>query len=214
MEAQRVVYPMGKPTIPHLQRCQGFAVGRTTASPFPPWISGILGFCSIMVKTDGFWHRIPKPGYDLDIEYNVSSMERLQEMYFGAKMDEEQFGTGIQRILDDCRSQQLSEPDFQVQGHTFRAVFTPREAGVGEKEDAGRTERQNRALVYIRQHGRITRAEYEEISGLPVHTAKGELAGMVKTGLIIRRGGGRNHWYELRDSGGVPQSAPQNPTGN
>jgi ATP-dependent DNA helicase RecG len=126
----------------------------------------------------------------------------------------EQFGTGIQRILDDCRSQQLSEPDFQVQGHTFRVVFTPREAGVGDKEDAGRTERQNRALDYIRQHGRITRAEYEEISGLPVHTAKRELAGMVKTGLIIRRGGGRNHWYELRDSGGVPQSAPQNPTGN
>lgn len=41
------------------------------------------------LRTDRFWHRIPKPGYDSDIEYNVSSMERLQEMYFGAKMDDE-----------------------------------------------------------------------------------------------------------------------------
>jgi predicted restriction endonuclease len=39
------------------------------------------------LTTDGFWHRIPKPGYDPDIEYYVSSMERLQEMYFGARMD-------------------------------------------------------------------------------------------------------------------------------
>ena len=43
------------------------------------------------LRTDRFWHRIPKPGYDADIEYNVSSMERLREMYFGAKMDGELF---------------------------------------------------------------------------------------------------------------------------
>jgi predicted restriction endonuclease len=41
------------------------------------------------LKTDGFWHIIPKPGYDPDIEYNVSSMERLQEMYYVARMDDE-----------------------------------------------------------------------------------------------------------------------------
>jgi len=126
----------------------------------------------------------------------------------------EQFGTGIQRILDDCRSQQLPEPDFQVQGHSFRAVFTPREARIGVEEDAGRTDRQKKALSYIRQHGMITRSRYEAISGLPVHTAKRELARMVKAGLIVRRGGGRNYWYELRDSGDVPQGVPQDPMGN
>ena len=43
------------------------------------------------LRTDCFWHRIPKPGYDPDIECNVGSMERLREMYFGAKMDDELF---------------------------------------------------------------------------------------------------------------------------
>jgi ATP-dependent DNA helicase RecG len=37
----------------------------------------------------------------------------------------EQFGTGIQRILDDCRSQELPEPNFEIAGNTFRAKFTP-----------------------------------------------------------------------------------------
>ena len=31
---------------------------------------------------------------------------------------------------------------------------------------------------------------------------------------IVRRGGGRNYWYELRDSGDVPQGVPQDPMGN
>ena len=48
------------------------------------------------LRTDCFWHRIPKPDYDPDIEYNVSSMERLREMYFGAKMDDELFALMIQ----------------------------------------------------------------------------------------------------------------------
>ncbi len=44
------------------------------------------------LKTDWFWQRIPKPGYDPNIEYNVKSMARLRDMYVGAKMDDELFG--------------------------------------------------------------------------------------------------------------------------
>ena len=121
----------------------------------------------------------------------------------------EQFGTGIQRILDDCHFYQVPEPDFQVSGHAFRTVFTPRLAetvrAVGKKE----TDRQNLALNYIRQHGRITRAKYEEISGLPVHTAKRVLDRMIKAGLVFRQGRGRSYWYTLRDKGSVPQNVPQ-----
>jgi ATP-dependent DNA helicase RecG len=124
----------------------------------------------------------------------------------------EQFGTGIQRILDDCRAQHLPEPEFQVHGHTFRAVFKLRETTAVAEEDAKRTNRQTIALSYIRQHGRMTRSQYQEISGLPLHTAKRELARMVKVGLIVRHGAGRSYWYELRDRESVPQSVPQDLT--
>ena len=43
------------------------------------------------LKTDGFWHRLPKPGYDPETEYNIKSMNRLREVYYGAKMDNELF---------------------------------------------------------------------------------------------------------------------------
>ena len=39
------------------------------------------------LKTDGFWERLPKPGYDPETEYNIKSMNRLRDLYYGAKMD-------------------------------------------------------------------------------------------------------------------------------
>jgi len=43
------------------------------------------------LKTDGFWQRLPKQGYDPETEYNIKSMNRLREVYYGAKMDNELF---------------------------------------------------------------------------------------------------------------------------
>ena len=43
------------------------------------------------LKTDGFWHLIQNPGYENQININLSSMTKLREVYAGARMDEELF---------------------------------------------------------------------------------------------------------------------------
>ncbi len=43
------------------------------------------------LQSDGFWYRIAKPGYDSKIDYNVSSMTRLREIYAGARLDDALF---------------------------------------------------------------------------------------------------------------------------
>ncbi|MBI9092945.1 MAG: HNH endonuclease [Desulfobacterium sp.] len=55
--------------------------GKTTsmAYPFP------------RLKSDGFWERVPHPGYDPVTDYNVSSMVQLRKIYAGARMDQELF---------------------------------------------------------------------------------------------------------------------------
>ena len=58
----------------------------------PPGSTTSMTYPFSRLKTDGFWERIPKPGYDPNVEYNVKSMARLREMYVGAKMDDELFG--------------------------------------------------------------------------------------------------------------------------
>ena len=41
------------------------------------------------LKTDGFWHLVPNPGYEANIDMQFSSMTRLREVCAGAKMDDE-----------------------------------------------------------------------------------------------------------------------------
>jgi len=57
-------------------------LGSTTsmAYPFP------------RLKTEGFWHLFPNPGFETRIDMEFSSMTRLREVCGGAKMDEELFG--------------------------------------------------------------------------------------------------------------------------
>jgi putative restriction endonuclease len=43
------------------------------------------------LKTDSFWHLIPNPGYEDQININFSSMTRLREVCAGAKMDDDLF---------------------------------------------------------------------------------------------------------------------------
>lgn len=43
------------------------------------------------LQKDGFWHRVTNPGYDAQKNYNVTSIAKLNEIYAGARLDEELF---------------------------------------------------------------------------------------------------------------------------
>ena len=61
------------------------------SSIMPPGSTTSIAYPFSRMKTDGFWQRLPKPGYDPETEYNIKSMNRLREVYYGAKMDNELF---------------------------------------------------------------------------------------------------------------------------
>ena len=61
------------------------------SSIMPPGSKTSMAYPFSRLKTDGFWQRLPKPGYDPETEYNIKSMNRLREVYYGAKMDNELF---------------------------------------------------------------------------------------------------------------------------
>ena len=60
-------------------------------SVMPPGSKTSMAYPFSRLRTDGFWQRITKPGYDPEVEYNVKSMHRIREMYAGAKMDDDLF---------------------------------------------------------------------------------------------------------------------------
>ncbi len=57
----------------------------------PPRSPTSMAYPFSRLHSDGFWHRLPREGYDPGIEYNIGSMKRLREIYLGARLDDELF---------------------------------------------------------------------------------------------------------------------------
>ncbi|OGV66337.1 MAG: hypothetical protein A2498_15315 [Lentisphaerae bacterium RIFOXYC12_FULL_60_16] len=62
---------------------------------------------------------------DLRREHESKPRNRLIANAFFLIKYVEQFGTGTRRIIDDCRSKGLPEPEFKVRPGTFIATFRP-----------------------------------------------------------------------------------------
>ena len=136
---------------------------------------------------------------DLWRQHESKPRNRLLAQAFFLIKYVEQFGTGIQRILDDCHAQKVPEPAFEVHGQTFRAIFKPGKVTGKPKMDVELNERQKTVLEYVRQHGRIIRAEYEKLTGVSYRTAVREINELVSNGHLQRCGGGRDQgrWHPV-----------------
>jgi len=57
----------------------------------PPGSKGNMAYPFPRLKTDGFWHLVPNPGYEDQINIEFSSMSKLREVCAGARLDDELF---------------------------------------------------------------------------------------------------------------------------
>jgi len=58
------------------------------AAIMPPGSKTSMAYPFPRLKTEGFWHLVPNPGFEAKIDIDFSSMRRLQQVCAGAKMDE------------------------------------------------------------------------------------------------------------------------------
>jgi len=62
----------------------------------------------------------------------------------------------------------------------------------------GLNERQIKAVMYVKEKGRITNKEYQEIAGVSNKTAYLELSDAVEKGVFVLEGSGRRIGYALK----------------
>jgi putative restriction endonuclease len=62
------------------------------AAIMPPGSTTSMAYPFPRLKTEGFWHLAPNPGFEAKTDMDFSSMSRLRQVCAGAKMDEELFG--------------------------------------------------------------------------------------------------------------------------
>ena len=89
----------------------------------------------------------------------------------------------------------MPEPVFEE--ITKNLVITFRKYKISEQEIQKLNERQKQAIEYLKTHKKITRSEYVKLTGSAERTAFRDIEELFKDKIIIRKGAGKQTYYEL-----------------
>jgi len=96
-----------------------------------------------------------------------------QVFYYGELR--EKWGTGTSRMIALCRKHGIPEPEFSAHPDWFSVTFT-KDLYTDERLLAlGLSDRQVKAVRYVKEHGTITNKEYRELEGVTDRTALRDL---------------------------------------
>lgn len=122
-----------------------------------------------------------------------------QAFYFAGWI--ERWGSGTIRIVDLCRQQGLPEPDFRSEKGRFEVIFSKDLYTEERLRGVGLNERQVKAVLWVKEHGKITNTEYQKVCGVSGRTASRDLADLVNREIFMQIGTtGRGTGYVLMTS--------------
>ena len=120
-----------------------------------------------------------------------------QAFYFAGVI--ERWGTGTTRIIRLCREQGLPEPDFANWQGGFRVTFLQDPYTPERLRKLGLSERQIKAVLYVKEHGKITNTKYQEITGVRKRQASNDLKNLEERGILVKKGTtGKGTFYVLK----------------
>jgi len=123
----------------------------------------------------------------------------------------EQWGSGIDKMRNACVKAGLPEPQFE-EYHGFRVIFRKDIYTEEYLRKAGLNERQIKAVMHVKEKGRITNKEYQEANGVSRQTAARELSYLAQSDIFLRHGKtGRDTYYTLSGKTTESENASQTP---
>lgn len=114
----------------------------------------------------------------------------------------EAWGRGTIKIVEKCVEQGLPEPDFREENGVMAVIFYKDKWTQENLQKMGLNERQIKAVMYVREKGKITNKAYKElIKDISRITATRDLTNLVEKGILKMVGiGKRQVHYILNDS--------------
>ncbi|NQE44576.1 hypothetical protein C5S31_00965 [ANME-1 cluster archaeon GoMg2] len=110
----------------------------------------------------------------------------------------ERYGSGIQRIMNACKSSNLPMPVFEEKFGGFLVIFHKDIYTEEYLKELELNERQIKAVMYVREKGKITNREYQELNTVSNKTAYLELSNVVNKDVFISEGTGKQVRYVLK----------------
>ncbi|MGC8654049.1 MAG: ATP-binding protein [Candidatus Kryptoniota bacterium] len=135
--------------------------------------------------------------------------ELLADVFFKAGLIES-WGRGTIKITDECKKSGLPEPEFKEEFGGFSVYFYKDIYTEENLRKMGLNERQIKAVLYVKEKGKITNKEYQELAQTTDRTALRDLKQLCEIGTFARIGStGRKTEYTLfRQKSDKPDTNP------
>jgi len=113
----------------------------------------------------------------------------------------ESWGRGTIKILEKCQEQGLPEPDFEEEYGVFTVRFYQDKWNEENLKRLGLKERQIKAVMHLKEKGKITNKEYRSMFDISDRTALSDLNDLCEKGFLRKIGiTGRGTAYKLSRS--------------
>jgi ATP-dependent DNA helicase RecG len=97
-------------------------------------------------------------------------------------------GFSSSKIISWCKEWELPEPEFDYKGNSLMVRFRKDIYTEENLKNIGLNERQIKALMYVKERGKITNKEYQEITGISRQMATIDLKQLVRKGILVKTG--------------------------
>jgi ATP-dependent DNA helicase RecG len=110
----------------------------------------------------------------------------------------ESWGRGIEKMTEQCALAKLPAPIITNKGSDFWITFRKDIYNAVDLGLMGLSDRQIKAVMYVKEHGKITNSKYQEINSVSKRTATNDLSELAeKYKLMNNAGFGAGSFYEL-----------------
>lgn len=110
----------------------------------------------------------------------------------------EAWGRGIPKIIEECKKWQLPEPQIELLGGGIAITLYKNRYTQEYLDSLDLSDRQRRAMNYVRKHGQITNSIYQELNNITDRTARRDIHELVELyGLLEKKGTTKGAYYCL-----------------
>ncbi len=133
---------------------------------------------------------------------SVLRNELICNVFYKANLIES-WGRGTVKITENCLAAGLPAPDFHEAFGGFEVVFYQDKFTEKYLRELGLNERQIKAVLYVKEKGKITNSEYQALNDVSKPTATRDIQDLEERKMLINRGSkGSSSVYELNNTVG------------
>ena len=128
---------------------------------------------------------------------SIPRNRKIAEVFFYMGLIE-RWGSGTLRMAKELEEAGFPKPEFISEPGRFKLIFHKQLLTDEELTKMGLSERQLKAISYLKEQGNITNTEYQDVTGVSKRTATRELSKLTSIGILISEGGARGRGKSYR----------------